>query len=72
MIIKDPGEKKTKILSCYFCRKELFFYGKLDGSSMVLFSSFCVTYFGEKTNVKILPIDLFEAFGRYESDFRTD
>ena len=52
----------------------------LTGSSMVQFSPFFVprtlvlhilhvTYFGQKTNLKVLPLDIFEAFGQYESYF---
>ena len=33
---------------------------------MVLFSSFCVAYFGQKTNFKTLPIYIFKVFGRYD------
>ena len=44
----------------------------LTGSSLVLFSSFCAAHFGQRTNLKILPIDIFEDFGRYESHFQTD
>ena len=39
---------------------------------MVLFSFFGVAYFSQQTNLKILPVDIFEAFGRCESHFRAD
>ena len=31
----------------------------LTGSSIVLLSSCCVAYFGQKTDLKILPMDIF-------------
>ena len=41
----------------------------LTGSSMVLFSSLCVAYFGIKKKLKILTMGIFEGIGQYESIF---
>ena len=41
----------------------------LTGRSMVPLSCFSVAYFGKKKNLKTLPVDILEAFGRYESHF---
>ena len=43
------------------------FYGELNGATFIfLYGIFC-----QKTNFKILHMDIFKAFGRHESHFRT-
>ena len=71
--LRDPGEKKLKISKLLFLpQTALFSMQNFTGSSIVLFSSFCVTYFCQKMNLKIWHMDIFEAFARYESHFQTD
>ena len=69
--MRDPGEKGENFKAVIFDTKSFMSMQNLTGSSMVPFSSFCVAYFGHNTNLKILDIYIFEAFGRYESHFWT-
>ena len=70
MNMRDPGEKGQNFKAVILATKV--FMQIVTGSLMVLFLTFCVTEFGQKTNLKHLHMDIFEAFGRYESNFRTD
>ena len=79
MNMRDPGEKGENFKAVIFVAILVIFAIKsylsmqnVPGSSMVLFSSFYVAYFGQKTSLKILYMDIFEAFGQYENHFRTD
>ena len=76
MTMLDPDEKGKNVYVVIFYHKKLSFDAQFNGVSigllvMVLFSHFCVAYFGQKTNLKIFPLDIFETFGRLESHFRT-
>ena len=44
----------------------------VTGSSFVLFSSVCVANFGQKMNLKIFHVGIFEGFGRYQNHFWTE
>ena len=72
MIMRDPGEKGENFEAVIFAIKSFLSVQNLTWSSIVLFSSFCVAYFGKKKHLKILPMDIFEEFGQYESHFQTD
>ena len=68
MIIRNPGEKGDNFNVVIFATKSFPSMQHL-GISIVLFSSFCIAHFGQKTNLKILPMAIFEGFGQYESHF---
>ena len=74
MNLRDPGEKGENFKAAIFAtKKNIVSMQNFTGSSMVLlFSSFCTAYFCQKTNLKILHMDVFKAFGRYESHFQND
>ena len=67
--MRDPGEKGQNFRAVIFATKSFLSIQNWTGSSMVLFSSFYVVYFGQKANLKFFHMDIFEAFGRYESHF---
>ena len=73
MIMRDPGEKVENFKVVIFAIKIFLWMQDLTWSSMVLLSSLCVSVLHTlvKTNLKILPMDIFETSGRYESHFRT-
>ena len=72
-ILEIPVKKGENFKAVIFTTKKHFFsMHNFMGSSMVLFSSFCMTYVCQKTNLKIFHMDIFKGFGRYESHFRTD
>ena len=48
--MRDPGEKGESFKVVIFVIKSFVLDAKLMASSMVLFSSFCVAYFGKKIN----------------------
>ena len=50
-----------------FAMKSFLSMQRLAGDSLELFSSFFEYLYGKKTNLNILPMDIFDAFGIYES-----
>ena len=72
MNLRDPGEKGENFKAVIFATTSIISMQNFTGSSMVLFSSFYMAYFCQKTNLKILHMNILKAFGRYESHFRTD
>ena len=68
MIMRDPG-KKVNFNVVIFAIKSFLPMQDLMGSSMVFLSSVLHTLVKKKMDFKILPLDIFEAFGRYESHF---
>ena len=69
----DSGEKGENFEVVIFVTKSFLSMQSLTGSSIVLFLSVYVAYLGKKTNLKILHMEIFEAFvGRHESHFLTD
>ena len=72
MIMRDPGEKGGNFKAVIFCDNKLSFDAKFDGEFNGAIFIFLCCILWSKTNLKILPMDIFEAFGRYESHFRTD
>ena len=75
MNMRDPGEKGENVKAVIFAKNNSFdifdtrndqsfvSMQNMTGSSMVLFSCFYVAHFGQKTNLKNLHVDIFEAFG---------
>ena len=57
--MRDPGEKGKNFKAGTFVIKGFL-------------SFICVHTLVKKMNLKILHMDVFEAFGRYESHFQTD
>ena len=73
MNLWDPGEKMCKFQSCYFCRKkhcvDAELYGEFNDAIFIFSMLYIVV---KKINLKILYMDIFKAFGRYENHFQTD